>query len=197
MNELSKQIWFVAWLTGLIGFSGACHRDMYDQPRFEPLEKSDFFADGRSARPLPAGAVPYLQLPNDTPLQTGRANGALIEDIPVPISVVLLKRGQERFNIYCSVCHGRTGNGDGMIVQRGYRRPPSYHSDRLRGLPVGHFFDVMTHGYGAMPSYASQVSVADRWAIAAFIRALQMSQFAKADELPDNIRQALDRGVQQ
>src|SRR5215218_8399082 len=100
MDHLSKRIWIATWMTGLIGFSAACHRDMYDQPRYEPLEPSDFFADGRSARPLPAGAVPYLQLPIDTPFQTGRSKGALVEEIPVPVSLALLKRGQERFNIY-------------------------------------------------------------------------------------------------
>jgi mono/diheme cytochrome c family protein len=166
---------------------------MYDQPRYEPLERSDFFDDGRSARPLPVGVVPFQQTPRDTPMETGRTNGALSNDIPVPVDMALLKRGQERFNIFCAVCHGQTGEGNGMIVQRGYKHPPSYHSDRLRGLPVGHFFDVITHGYGAMPSYASQVPVADRWAIVAYIRALQLSQYASAEELPDALRRVLDQ----
>jgi mono/diheme cytochrome c family protein len=164
---------------------------MYDQPRYEPLERSDFFDDGRASRPLPAGTVTYRQPPPNTLLATGRSNGALTQEFPVQVNLALVKRGQERFNIYCSVCHGRTGAGDGMIVERGYRRPPSYHTDRLRGLPVGHFFDVMTNGYGAMPSYAKQVSVNDRWAIAAYIRALQLSQFADVNSLPAPIRQAL------
>jgi mono/diheme cytochrome c family protein len=169
---------------------------MYNQPRYEPLEHSDFFQDGRSARPLVEGTVPYQQPPQDTPLITGRSNGALLQELPVDVDLALLTRGQERFNIYCSVCHGRTGEGDGMIVQRGYRRPPSYHTVRLRGLPPGHFFDVMTNGFGVMPSYAKQVSVSDRWAIAAYIRALQFSQYAEADSLPETLRQSLQQARQ-
>jgi mono/diheme cytochrome c family protein len=112
--------------------------------------------------------------------------------IPIAVDLATLRRGQERFDIYCSVCHGRTGAGDGMIVERGFKRPPSYHSDRVRGLPVGHFFEVVSQGYGAMPSLASQVDVADRWAIAAYIRALQLSQNANVNSLPDAIRTQLE-----
>jgi mono/diheme cytochrome c family protein len=164
-----------------------CHRDMYDQPRYEPLEPSSFFSDGRSARPIPDGAVAYQAPPKDTPLQTGIANGQLVEQLPIELNAALLQRGRQRFEIYCSVCHGRTGEGNGMIVERGYQRPPSYHSQRLRGLPVGHFFDVATRGFGAMPSYAWQVPVADRWAIAAYIRALQFSQYAHQGDLPADL----------
>jgi len=174
----------------VVGIAG-CHDDMYNQPRYEPLERSDFFDDGRASRDLPAGTVPYQDPPTNTPLATARHNGALLQDIPIPVNRELLNRGQERFNIYCSVCHGRTGEGNGMVVERGYRRPPSYHTDRLRGLPVGHLFEVITNGYGVMPSYAKQVSVTDRWAIAAYIRALQLSQYADADSLPEPLRQTL------
>jgi len=177
-------------------FFVGCHTDMYDQPRYEPLEHSDFFHDGRSSRPLVEGTVPYQQPLQDTPFATGRSDGALVQDMPIPVDLTLLKRGEERFNIYCSVCHGRTGEGDGMIVQRGYRRPPSFHTDRLRGLPVGHFFDIMTNGYGVMPSYAKQISTNDRWAIVAYVRALQFSQFAEANSLPESLRQSLQQARQ-
>ena len=170
-----------------------CHTDMYDQPRFEPLERSTFFDDGRSARPLVPGVVPYGSEPENDVLHTGKQNGELATELPVPLDEALLNRGHERFDIFCSVCHGRTGDGDGMIVQRGYRQPPTYHSDRLRGAPIGHFFDVMTNGFGAMPSYALQVPLEDRWAIAAYIRALQWSQFAKQDELTAQMRERLDK----
>jgi mono/diheme cytochrome c family protein len=170
-----------------------CHTDMYDQPRYEPLEKSDFFHDQRASRPLVAGTVQY-QAPSATDvLHTGKVNGQLTNELPLALTPELLRRGHERFDIYCSVCHGRTGAGDGMIVQRGYRQPPTFHSDRLRGAPVGHYFDVMTNGFGAMPSYSLQVPVEDRWAIAAYIRALQLSQYASAEQTPDDVRRELEQ----
>jgi mono/diheme cytochrome c family protein len=168
-----------------------CHDDMYNQPRYEPLEHSDFFDDGRAARPLVAGTVPYGAPPADDALETGREDGELVTKLPIELNEKILRRGQQRFNIYCSNCHGRTGDGDGMIVQRGYRQPPTFHSDRLRGTPIGHFFDVATHGFGAMPSYALQTGVEDRWAIAAYIRALQLSQHAEAEQLPEALRDKL------
>jgi mono/diheme cytochrome c family protein len=165
---------------------------MYNQPRIEPQEASDFFEDGRAERPLVEGTVAYQSASGSGPLATGREGEQLVTELPVPLDEALLRRGEERFNIYCSVCHGRTGDGDGMIVQRGYRRPPTFHSDRLRGAPIGHLFDVANNGFGAMPSYALQVPVHDRWAIAAYIRALQLSQHAAADELPAEVRAKLD-----
>jgi mono/diheme cytochrome c family protein len=170
-----------------------CHDDMYNQPRYEPLERSDFFDDHRSSRPLVAGTVVYRAQRTDDVLHTGRAAGELAKELPVELTAALLRRGQERFNIYCSVCHARTGDGNGMIAQRGYRLPPTFHSDRLRGVPVGHFFDVITNGFGAMPSYALQVPTEDRWAIAAYIRALQLSQYATAGELPEDVREQLNQ----
>jgi mono/diheme cytochrome c family protein len=164
---------------------------MYNQPRYEPLERSNFFDDHRASRPLVAGTVIYKSGPTDDVLHTGRDNGELATELPVELTAALLRRGQDRFNIYCSVCHARTGDGDGMIVQRGYRQPPTFHSERLRGAPIGHFFDVMTNGFGAMPSYSLQVSAEDRWAIAAYVRALQWSQYAAADELPEDVRAKL------
>ncbi len=178
-------------LAALAALAG-CHDDMYNQPRYEPLERSDFFDDHRSSRSLVAGTVVYRAERTDDVLHTGRSDGELATDLPIELTAALLRRGQERYNIYCSVCHARTGDGNGMIVQRGYRQPPTLHSDRLRGVPVGHFFDVITNGFGAMPSYALQVPTEDRWAIAAYIRALQMSQYAGVDELPEDVRAQLN-----
>jgi mono/diheme cytochrome c family protein len=172
-----------AFVLGCVLVSG-CRQDMHDQPKFVPLRESTFFADDRSARPLVAGTVPRGQLREDALLYTGKVNGADATVFPMPIDERTLRRGQERFDIYCSPCHARTGEGDGMVVRRGYRRPPSYHEDRLRNAPVGHFFDVMTNGFGAMPDYAAQVKAEDRWAIAAYIRALQLSAHATLDDVP-------------
>lgn len=157
---------------------------MHDQPRYKPLAASTFFPDGRSARPLPDGVVARSHLEADELLYTGRENGQLGTRFPFPITREILKRGQERYNIYCSPCHDRTGNGNGIIVQRGFRRPPSYHIDRLRNAPVGHFFDVITHGFGTMFDYSSRVSPRDRWAIIAYIRALQLSENATLADVP-------------
>ncbi|MBI4458935.1 MAG: cytochrome c [Acidobacteria bacterium] len=161
-----------------------CRQQMADQPRHDPLSASSFFADGRSARPLVEGAVAYGTLEEDF-LHVS----ATTEAFPIPVTEELLARGQERFNIFCSVCHGLLGDGNGMIPRRGFRHPPSYHSDRLRNAPVGHFYDVITNGFGAMPDYASQVPPRDRWAIIAYLRALQLSQHISASEL-----QPADRG---
>jgi len=164
---------------------------MHNQPKYIPLREATFFADQRSARPLVAGTVARGQLHDDPLLDTGKVNGVDATVFPFPIDENVMARGQERFNIYCSPCHGRTGRGDGMIVQRGYRKPPSYHQDRLRAAPVGHFFDVMTNGFGAMPDYATQLSVRDRWAVAAYIRALQLSQNATVAQVPADKRAQL------
>jgi cytochrome c553 len=152
-----------------------CRNDMHNQPRYKPLAATDFFGDGRSSRPTIEDTVARGQLRVDTPRFTGKENGKDIEYFPIQITREDVERGHERFNIYCSPCHGRLGDGNGMIVSRGLRQPPDYHDDRLRTAPVGHFFDVMTNGYGAMYSYASRVPVDDRWRIAAYIRALQAS----------------------
>ena len=156
----------------------ACRQDMHNQPRYKPLAATNFFGDGRSERPTIADTVARGQLHLDDARYTGKENGKDVESIPIQITRADLARGQERFNIYCSPCHGRLGDGRGMIVHRGFRQPPSYHDPRLVTAPVGYFFDVMTNGYGAMYSYASRVAVDDRWRIAAYIRALQLSQNA-------------------
>jgi len=165
-------------------FVAGCRQDMHDQPKYIPLRKSTFFTDQRSARPLVAGTVARGQLREDPLFFTGKVDGADAAVFPFPIDAARMARGRERFDIYCSPCHGRTGQGDGMVVRRGYRRPPTYHQDRLREAPVGHFFDVMTNGFGAMPDYAAQIAPADRWAIAAYIRALQLSEHATVQDVP-------------
>jgi cbb3-type cytochrome c oxidase subunit III len=169
-----------------------CSQEMAEQPRYEPLEPSTFFADGRSARPLVEGTVARGRLRLDELFYTGKVGGELVEVLPFPVTRDLLARGQERYNIYCTPCHDHVGNGQGMIVQRGLRPPPSLHIERLRQAPIGHFFDVITNGYGAMASYAVEVAPADRWAIAAYIRALQLSQHAEVAELPDIDRRRLE-----
>ena len=156
----------------------ACRQDMHNQPRYKPLAATDFFGDGRASRPAIADTVARGQLHVDEARYTGKVNGQDVEAFPIQITPADVRRGQERFDIYCSPCHGRLGNGHGMIVARGLRQPPNYLDQRLVDAPVGHFFDVMTNGYGAMYSYASRVSVDDRWRIAAYIRALQLSQGA-------------------
>ena len=183
----------LALLTALVAVGAGCRQDMHDAPRYDPLERSAFFSDGQSARPLVANTVARGMLREDTHLNEGKVDGQLATTFPMPITADVMARGHERFNVFCSPCHGRTGSGNGMVVQRGFRAPPSYHEDRLRNAPVGYFFDVMTNGFGAMQDYASQVPVADRWAIAAYIRALQLSQRATVDDVPANRRAELDR----
>lgn len=173
-----------------------CHRDMRDQPRYEALEASSFFANGMASRPLVEGTIARGHLNEDEVFYTGKEDGQLVLEVPLEINRELLERGEQRFNIYCSVCHDRTGNGDGMIVQRGFRKPPSLHLERLRNAPAGHFYDVMTHGFGAMPSFRIQVPPQDRWAIAAYIRVLQMSQQASLDDVPPEERAKLEEAAQ-
>jgi hypothetical protein len=162
-----------------------CRRDMFQQPSERPLERSDFFRDNRMAsRPLPAHTIARGHLEEDEAFYTGKVGTNLVTTFPYPVTREVLLRGQERFDIYCAPCHGRTGEGSGMIPQRGYPAPPSYHIDRLREAPVGHFVDVITQGYGIMYSYGARVEPADRWAIAAYIRALQLSRDAKVSDVP-------------
>jgi mono/diheme cytochrome c family protein len=161
-----------------------CRQDMHDAPSYDPLQATDFFANGAASRPLVPNTVARGQLRADEHLYTGKINGQVANEFPMPVTRQVLDRGQERFNVYCSPCHGRTGEGNGMVVQRGFRQPPSYHEERLRNAPVGYFFDVMTNGFGIMPDYASQVSPEDRWKIVAYIRALQLSQSASMKDVP-------------
>ncbi|MGH9313761.1 MAG: c-type cytochrome [Vicinamibacterales bacterium] len=151
---------------------------MHDQPKYEPLEASTFFRDGQASRPLVEGTVARGQLREDEHLYTGKVNGQPATTFPFAITREMMDRGQERYDIYCAPCHDRAGTGDGMIVKRGYRMPQSFHIDRLREAPPGHFYDVVTNGFGAMPDYRAQIRPEDRWAVVAYIRALQLSQHA-------------------
>ena len=170
-------------LVGIAALAG-CRIDMHVQPKVLPLSHSDFFEDGRGSRSLVPGTIARGQLRDDPYLYTGMIDGKPGDMMPFPATREVLERGRERFNIYCAPCHSRLGDGNGMIVQRGFRRPPSYHTPAMRQAPLGHFFDVMTNGFGAMPDYSSQVPVNDRWAIAAYIRVLQLSQNAGEADLP-------------
>ena len=171
----------------LLSAVAGCRQDMHNSPKAIPLRESVFFKNASSARPLVDGTVARGTLQDD-------ANGVAVADaLPFPLTADVLDRGEQRYNIYCSPCHGPTGKGDGMIVRRGFRQPPSYHIDRLQNVPIGHFYDVMTNGFGAMPDYRAQVAPRDRWAIAAYIRALQLSQHAPAADLPAEERQKLSQ----
>jgi mono/diheme cytochrome c family protein len=161
-----------------------CRQDMHNQPKYRGLRASTFFADGSSARPLVEGTVARGTLQEDEAFFTGKIDKATVKDLPFAVDEALLNRGQERFNIYCTPCHGKTGTGNGMAVQRGFRQPPSFHIDRLRQADAGYFFDVITNGFGVMPDYRVQVAPRDRWAIVAYIRALQLSQHAAAADVP-------------
>ncbi len=197
-----KLLWII--MISVVSLAVGCRYDMQDQPRYKPFKKSDFFSDNKAMRQLPEGTVArgYLRENKafyqgkkenaDTNAQATTATAAsgntvvtsfpdAIEKNPLPITRELLDRGEERYKIFCGVCHGQVGNGDGMIVRRGYPKPPTYNDDRLRNAPDGHFFDVITNGWGKMNSYASMVPPEDRWAIVAYIRALQISQNPNGD----------------
>jgi mono/diheme cytochrome c family protein len=181
---------YLALLIGVVALTG-CRQDMHDQPKYKYLRPTQFFPDGRSARPLLENTVARGHLDLDTVFYTGMVNGQPTTEFPIEITRQVIDRGQERFNIYCSPCHGQLGNGLGMIVQRGFKQPPSYHIDRLRQVGVGHFFDVMTNGYGAMWKYSPQIEPRDRWAIASYIRVLQASQNTNINDLPQADREKL------
>jgi mono/diheme cytochrome c family protein len=176
----------------LLALTG-CRQNMHNQAKYVPLRESDFFADGTSARPLPAHTVARGFLRADGARYTGlAADGKPIADFPLPVTREVLLRGEQRYNIFCSPCHDRAGTGRGMVVLRGYKQPPSYHIDRLRSSSVGYFYNVISEGFGVMPSYASQIPPDDRWAIVAYIRALQLSQNARLADLTPEERQKLD-----
>jgi hypothetical protein len=179
-------------VAGLLALA-ACRQDMHNQPRYKPLAPSDFFSDGRSERPMVEGTVARGHLRLDKARYTGKEDGVDVTEFPFPITRSDLLRGQERFNINCSPCHSRIGDGNGMVVRRGFRQAASYHTEKLLKAPVGHFFDVMTNGFGAMPSYASRVEPDDRWRIAAYIRVLQLSEDARIDDVPPDRRAELER----
>lgn len=181
----------IACLGAIGALLAGCRLDMHVQPKYLPYEPTTFFDDGRSERPVVPGTVARGHLRLDELLYTGRENSAVADKFPFPITRADLERGRERYNIYCTPCHDYNGGGHGMIVQRGFPPPPSFHIDRLRVVPAGHFFDVITHGFGSMYSYATRVEPEDRWRIAAYIRALQLSHHATIQDAPSAMRRKL------
>lgn len=193
-TTIAKRRWAPWAIMCALALAG-CHQDMWNQPRYTPLQPSVFFADGAASRPIPEGTVEFMQPRTDEHYYQGKIDGEFAAGFPEQVTVdsALLDRGQNRFQIYCAPCHGLTGMGDGMIPQRGFKNPPAYHEDRLKAMPNGYFFDVMTNGFGVMYSYSNRVNVADRWAIVAYIRALQLTQ-TPADELSDEQQEYVEQG---
>jgi len=181
-----------ALLLALPAVLAGCRQDMHDQPKAETFEASSFFADGRSERPRVEGTVARGALELDAHLYQGLVAGKPAETFPFEITRERLQRGRERYDIFCAACHGSTGFGDGMIVERGMKRPPSFHIDRLASAPPGYFFDVITHGFGAMFDYSDRVPAEDRWAIIAYVRALQLAQSASLSDVPPAQRAQLE-----
>ena len=202
-SRVGKRAIYCLLLTVFCLSAIGCRYDMQDQPRYKAYKESDFFKDKRASRDLPEGTVPRGYLREDKAFYTGKTdtNGQTpapnpaatpavdasgntlvtdftgkISEFPVPVTKELIDRGEQRYKVFCMVCHGPVGNGDGMVVRRGFSKPPTYNDDRLRNAPVGHFYDVITNGQGKMSGYASQIPPADRWAIVSYIRALQISQ---------------------
>jgi mono/diheme cytochrome c family protein len=186
--KLSKALFPL--LTSALLLSG-CGRNMYDQARYESYEPSSLFADGTSARPIPEGTVSRERGAIEESFFTGQDENGLLTELPIPLTQAVLERGQERYNIYCAVCHNYSGDGGGIIVQRGFVQPASFHEPRLRAAPVGYFYNAITNGFGRMYSYASRIPPEDRWAIAAYIRALQLSQSATVADLPADLQAQL------
>lgn len=186
MSQIRMRLMSLGALAAVTLLAG-CRLDMHDQPKFVPQRGSAFFADGRSVRPQVEHTVARGQLHQDEYFYTGLLNGKEQDAMPFPATLTVLERGQERYNIYCTPCHSRVGNGDGMIVQRGYKPAGNYHDSKRLAEPLSHYFYVMTNGYGAMPDYSAQLTPADRWAVAAYIRALQLSQNAKQSDVPAGV----------
>jgi mono/diheme cytochrome c family protein len=190
----------LAFVVALLAAGSACRQDMHDQPKYRPYAKAEFFPNSSSARPLVANTIARGWLREDPVMYKGKASkaadAAFVTTLPMPVTKALLERGRERYNIYCSPCHDQLGQGNGMIVQRGYKQPPSYHTDKMRQQPVGYFFDVISNGFGVMPAYANRIPVADRWAITAYVRVLQLSQDAREADVPVSERPLLDQPIQ-
>lgn len=183
---------FILALLTATSLVAGCRQDMHDAPRYEAFEASATFPDNRASRTPPAGTVARGWLRDDEALYTGKIAGQPVDQFPFAIGREDLARGQQRFNIYCTPCHGRVGDGNGMVVQRGLRQAASFHQDRLRQEKLGYFYDVITNGFGGMPDYATQIPVRDRWLIVAYVRTLQLSQHASVDDVPADQRGALD-----
>jgi mono/diheme cytochrome c family protein len=178
----------------LLLFAGGCRQDMHDAPRYDPLEASAVLPKGSSAQPIVAGTVPRGFLRDDEALYTAKAAGQPVDTFPFAVAAADLDRGQERFNIFCAPCHGRTGAGNGMVVQRGFRQATSLHVERLRQMPAGYIYDVITNGFGVMPDYRAQIGPEDRWRIVAYVRALQLSRSATEADVPSDELQKLKSG---
>jgi hypothetical protein len=174
-----------------LAFAG-CRLEMHDQPKLDPYQASEFFDNGAASRALLAGTIARGTFHTNEVFYLGMRGTNLVEELPTTLTRELLDRGHERFDIYCSVCHGADGQGNGMIVQRGFPPPPSFHTPRLREAPVGHFYRVITDGYGIMFPYAARVPPSDRWAIVAYIRALQLSEATEISDLPPEARAQLE-----
>lgn len=170
----------------------ACRQDMHDQPKYKPLAVSAFFADGRSARPIPEGTIARGELNDTDSAHTGTAGNGFVDVVAVPVTESLLRRGQERYDIFCSPCHDRMGTGNGMIAQRGFKIPADLNSDRVRNSPPGYLFQVISNGYQAMPDYKDQIPVPDRWAIVAYVRALELSRHSTLQDVPPQFRAPLE-----
>lgn len=196
-DRSARRAGLAAALAVSLVFAIGCRQDMHDQPKYEPFEQSDFFVDGQASRqPIP-GTVARGSLQEDTAFSTGLTEeGIPVPTLPIPLDRPTLERGRVVYDVYCSPCHGRTGEGDGMIVRRGFKRPESFHATRLRQSPPGYFFQVVTNGFGEMSSYAGQVTVADRWAAIAYIRALQLSRAVPVEALSEGDRQQLARSAE-
>ena len=176
--------------SAVLGLAG-CRQDMHNQPKFYPQRGTTLYTDGRSVRPQVENTVARGQNEVTSYFETGFQGGKEGDGMPIPVTLDVMERGQERYNVYCTACHSRVGNGGGIVVQRGYRPAGNFHTDRLRSAPLGHFYNVIANGYGAMPEYATMLSVEDRWAIVAYIRALQLSQNATAADVAGNKLQKL------
>jgi hypothetical protein len=193
---VNRSGWNLMLAVLVLSASTACRQAMFDQPRADALAETDAFPDGAASRPLPPGTVARGFLREDEVFYRGKVGTNLVTVFPYTVTRDVLERGRDRFEIHCAVCHGRTGDGNGMIVQRGFPAPPSYHIERLWEAPVGHFYDVMTHGYGVMYSYATRVDPTDRWAIAAYIRALQFARRATLEDVPEPMRAQFEEEAQ-
>jgi len=179
-------------VAGLLSTGCELRQAMYDQPKLRPLQSSDFFKNGMASQPLVEGTVARGLLNDDAHLHDGVVNGKIVDSFPFPITEEVVKRGQQRYEIFCTPCHDRAGTGNGMIVQRGFKQPPSYHIPRLQESAPGYFYTVIKNGFGVMSGYAPQIPVNDRWAIVAYIKALQLSQNAKIEDVPESMRAQLE-----
>ena len=180
----------------VLASASGCRQDMHNQPKYRPLRATTFFADGSSARPQVDGTVARGTLEEDAAFFTGKVGATAVKELPFPVDAQVLDRGQERYNIFCTPCHDSTGSGRGMVVQRGYRQPPSFHDPRLRAADPGYMFDVITNGFGAMPDYRTQIDPRDRWRIVAYVRALQLSNLGAAADIPGGNPDAANKAAQ-